>query len=286
MDQIDETPWSKDRRLVTDGYKLLAYLPRGRCAWNATLAALAYSARRRLAGAADLNVWASMHGVAASRRYAELGERRLAFWHGTSAVRAKKIREVGLFHKRGVWAATDPAIAHGYTRGRSRAFGAGSAMVVFVIDKNEWAARAERESGEVARFHESIPRECVEYVLWSDRIEFVGAEKLGSPKPWGAARFKRRSGKWVPRSRPPVRLDGQRSYRTLDEWLAASVERIVTALGSVAAAEVFSSLYATIDPWDALEHRRIFDALHALCGEGRIARGGARAFSARGAHGS
>ena len=268
-----ETDWQKNQRLVRLGFKDLEYLPTGRTAWNATLAALAFSARRHVAGSADLNVWAMMHGCPPSARYEELGGKGLVLWHGTTARRAEKIRERGLMHKRGVWAATDPRISHGFTRGRSRAFGAGSAMVVFLIDTDEWDGRAEAENEQIARFHESIPPECIEYILFSDRIDFCGQRKAAGPKPWTAARFKRRAGQWVPRSRPPVRLDASRSYRDLDEWLDESIRRILTALGPAAAIEVFASLYAMIDPWDALEHRAILAALERLCGPPRIGRG-------------
>jgi len=275
-----EVDWQKNDRLVRKGFKDLAYLPKGRSAWNTTLSAIAYSARRHVAGpeAADLNLWAAMHGCTPTARYVELGERGLVLWHGTTAARAEKIREHGLAHKRGVWAATDPRIAHGFTRGRSAAFGAGSAMVCFLIDKHEWDGRAQREHVEIARFHQSIPAECIEYILWSDRIEFCGERKARAPKPWGTARFKRSGGQWVPRSRPPVHFDAQRAYRNLDGWLDLSLRRILATFGTVAAVEVFSALYATIDPWDALEHRRVFEALERLCGPGRLGRGGTRTF--------
>jgi hypothetical protein len=273
--------WHKNAALVREGFADLVYLPRGRCAWNATLSAFAYSARRALAGAeaADLNLWAAMHACPPSARYEQLGDDRLVLWHGTSAQRAEKIRQHGLFSKGGVWAATEPRIAHGFTRGRSQAFGAGSAMIVLVISKDEWAGRAEAESDHIARFHQAIPPECIEYILWGDRIEFCGRRKAAGPKPWGVARFKRVGGRWVPHSRPPVRLDAQRSYGNLAEWLDASVRRILQTLGSASAGEVFSSLYATIDPWQALEHEQVFDALERLCGGGRPGRGGIRRFA-------
>ncbi|HUU60337.1 MAG TPA: hypothetical protein VMZ50_12390 [Phycisphaerae bacterium] len=67
----------------------------------------------------------------------------------------------------------------------------------------------------------------------------------------------------------------------MESWLELSIRRILKALGSAAAVEVFASLYATIDPWEALEHRRIFAALERLCGPGRQARGGVRRLSLR-----
>ncbi len=279
--------WHKDSSLARKGFRDLAYLPKGRCAWNMTLAAAAYAARRlvrerieqRPALTADLNLWAAMHGAPPSARYNDLGSDALVLWHGTSAQRAEKIRTRGLMHKRGVWATTDPLIAHGYTRGRSQAFQAGSAMICLVISKNEWDGRASLDSETIARFHESVPPECVEYILWSDRIEFRGQRKARSPGSWGAARFKKHRGRWVPQSKPPVRLDARRSYSDLDEWLTLSIRRIGEALGTFAAVEVFSCLYATIDPWDALTHRQVFDAIDRLCGRGGRIVGKIRLFS-------
>ena len=73
----------------------------------------------------------------------------------------------------------------------------------------------------------------------------------------------------MPLSQPPVRLDRDRSYSDLGEWLDLSIERILTFLGSAAAIEIFSSVYSTLDPWDALRHRDVFDAIERLCGEPR-----------------
>jgi hypothetical protein len=42
---------------------------------------------------------------------------------------------------------------------------------------------------------------------------------------------------------------------------------------TAAAIELFSSLYATIHPWDALTHDDIFRALEHLCDEPRQRRG-------------
>ena len=286
-DEAQAFQWGRDTALVRKGLRDLAYLPKGRCAWNMTLAAAAYAARRlvterverRPALTADLNLWAAMHGAPPSARYVELGRDALVLWHGTSAQRAEGIRTRGLMHKRGVWATSDPLIAHGFTRGRSRAFRAGSAMICLVMSKNEWDGRASLDSETIARFHESVPPECVEYILWGDRIEFCGPRRARSPGSWGAARFKKQHGRWVPTSRPPVRLDARRSYRDLDEWLALSIRRIGETLGTFAAVEVFSSLYATIDPWDALTHRQVFDAIDRLCGRGRRIVGQIRLFS-------
>jgi len=273
--------WRKNRKLERAGFEDLVYLPRSYAGWNATLAACAYSARRRAEGSADLSLWAVMHGCAASARYEELGDDALVLWHGTSAARAEKIREVGLIHKRGVWTTEDPNTAHGYTRGRSMQYQAGSAMVVLVMSRREWEGLAEREgNSDVLRFRTNIPRECLEYVLWDDHIEFVGPQRAKQPRPWGVARFKRQEGKWVPRAQPPVRLDEEHSYADFEGWLRLSFERIFRTLDTAAAIEVFASLYSTLDPWHALEHKRVLAALEEWCDPPKRARGGVPRFSA------
>jgi hypothetical protein len=85
--------------------------------------------------------------------------------------------------------------------------------------------------------------------------------------------FKKKEGRWVPLSRPPVRFDDEHAYSDLGEWLYLSIERILSTLGSACAIEVFSSLYATINPWEALEHAAIFTALERLCHVSRHRRG-------------
>ena len=274
--------WRKRRELVKSGFKDLAYLPRSRTGWNATLAAYAFAMRLKLDGRADLNRWAMMHGVAASAKVAGLGEDALVLWHGTSAERAEKIRTVGLFHKRGLWTTTDPPTANNFTRNRSTHFAAGSAMIVIVLDRRELEADIDYEpqghDGSILRFHRGLPADTVEYILFDDRIEFTGTEKASSPRSWGVARFKKAEGKWVPRSKPPVRLDAENTYGTFDEWLDLSVGRILTTLGAVCAVEVFSSLYATVDPWDVLVHDRILETLERLCGKPRQRKGGFRQF--------
>jgi len=270
-------PWRRNRKLVRGGFRDLAYLPRSRTGWNATLAAYAFSVRLKLDGRADLNRWAIMHGVAASGRCAELGNDALVLWHGTSAGRAEKIREVGLFHKRGLWTTTDPATAHNFTRNRSTRFDAGAAMIVVLLDRRELEPDVDYEpqgrDGSVLRFHRGLPPDVVEYILFDDRIEFVGVRKARLPKPWGVARFKKHEGRWVPRSKPPVRLDHERAYRTFDEWLDLSVRRVLDELSAACAIEVFSSLYATVDPTDALEHDRVLAKLEDLCAAPRQRKG-------------
>jgi len=178
---ITATDWRKDRDLVRQGLRDLQYLPKGRCAWNMTLAAVAYGARRVIREhvehvaprSADLNAWAARHGAPPSRRYAELGSDALVLWHGTSAVRAEKIHEHGLMCNRGVWATTNPMLAHGFARSRCRAFQAGSAVVALVLDQNAWDGRATLDSPTIARFRESIPRECIEYIVVHEMVHLL-----------------------------------------------------------------------------------------------------------------
>ncbi len=282
LQQPDEPPpgieWRKRRDLVRKGLKGLEYLPKSGTGWSMTMAAMAYSQQRR-AGRADLNRWAVMHGAAASGRYAELGSRALVLWHGTSAARADKIREVGLYPKKGVWATAEPSLAHSFSRNRGSAFAAGSAMFVLVFDREDIEIPFEM-AGEkdTLRFRSPVGPENFEYILWDDRIDFVGARRSRRPKPFGLARFKRVSGRWVPRSRPPVRLDAEHSYEDLRGWLDQSIRRVVTMQGGASAIEIFSSLYATIDPVEALRHDDIFDAMDRVCAAGRFERWGGRLF--------
>lgn len=267
--------WRKNRKLVRDGFRSLEYLPRSRTGWNATLAAYAYSVRRQIAETCDLNQWAVMHGCPASARYRELGEHALVLWHGTTASRAERIARYGLFHKRGVWATSEPKIAHGFSRFRGRAYRAGSAAVVLLLDRREVKSGVhyDEETAEVLRFRAALPAESIAYILWDDRIEFAGGQSVRELKPWGVARFKKKKGRWVPLSRPPVRLDDANSYSDLEEWLKLSIGRTFSTLGHAAAVEIFSTLYATIEPWEALEHDQIFGALERLCHASRHRRG-------------
>ena len=267
--------WRKHKKLVKRGFKDLMYLPRSRTGWNATLSAYAFSVRRSLAGEADLDLWATMHASPASVRYAELGKHALVLWHGTSAERGAKIETTGLFHKRGLWTTLDPKIAHGYARSRGSAFQAGSAMIVLVLDRREFVrdVHYEQRGPSILRFHRGLPAEAVEYILFDDRVEFTGERKAKHPKAWGVARFKKVEGTWMPRSKPPVRLDAERTYQSFDQWLTLSVRRILDTLGSACAIEIFSSLYATIDPTDALEHDHILETCERLCGKPKQRKG-------------
>jgi hypothetical protein len=221
-----------------------------------------------------------MHGCPASARYQELGEDALVLWHGTTARRAERIAQYGLFHKRGVWAALEPKIAHGFSRFRGRAYRAGSAAVVLLLDGREVRSGVhyDEETAEVLRFHSALPAESIEYILWDDRIEFLGPRRVRQPRPWGVARFKKKNGRWEPLSRPPVWFDAEHGYDDLGGWLHLSIERILSTLGSAAAIEIFSTLYATIEPWEALRHQAIFEALERLCRASRH-RSGVELFS-------
>jgi len=271
--------WSKRKKLIQQGYPDLVYLPRGRSEWSMTLSATEYSASRQIVEKPDLALWASMHGLPVSRRFLELGPRALVLWHGTSALRAEKIRKVGLFPKKGIWATAEPKLAHSFSRHRGATYSAGSAMLCLLFDRENMSVAVEpAREPETLRFRSPIDPEFIEYVLYDDRIDFVGGDRARRQACWGVSRFRRRGGRWATQSRPPVRLDDTYSYGSLEEWLDVSVVRILETLGSAAPIEIFSSLYATIDPWDALTHEMVFDAIERLCAKPRYGRGGFRVF--------
>jgi hypothetical protein len=139
--------------------------------------------------------------------------------------------------------------------------------VVLLLDGREVRSGVhyDEETAEVFRFRSALPAGSIEYILWDDRIEFLGEQRARQPRPWGVARFKKKSGRWEPLSRPPVRFDGEHGYHDLEGWLRLSIERILSELGSAAAIEIFSTLYATINPWEALRHEAILEVLERLC---------------------
>jgi len=266
-------PWSKNKRLVADGFADLEYLPKGRTEWDFTLASLAYGVRRDIARRPpDLNAWAARHGIPASARYQELGASALVLWHGTSRPRAEKIAEHGLFRKKGVWATLNPRISHGYCRSRSEPLEATGAVVCLVFDRRELAEGRDYDvegKGDVFRFHHCLPPDVVEYALVSDAIRFTGVRAASDPRPWRRAEFRRRSGQWVPVQRAPVRYSETASYSSVAEFAGLCLSRLLEELGPLTALEAFSSLHALIEPTDALEHDAVFDLLETTC----IARG-------------
>ena len=141
----------------------------------------------------------------------ELGRRALVLWHGTSAARAQRIRRVGLFPRKGVWATADPELTHSFCRGRADRHGAGSAVIVLLFDREDIPVAFEpARERDTLRFRSVLPPECIEYVLWEEWLEFVGSRCSRRPRQWGVCRFKKRHGRWVPRSRPPVRCQSSR----------------------------------------------------------------------------
>ena len=277
--------WKKDKKLASQGLGDLAYLPKGRCAWDCTLASLAYGARRLLLrGSPDLNAWAARHAVPASARYAALGDRALVLWHGTSCARAEKIAAHGLFAKGGLWTTTDPFISHSYCRGRSESFATQGAVVCIVLDRDNLVdgRDCQVEGGsDILRFHRGLPPEVVEYVLTHDQICFVGRDRARQPAPWPRAKFRKRGGDWVPVQKAPVRYADGASYSTVGQFAQTCLARMLAELGSVTAVEVFSALYATVDPWDAVEHDGVLALIEETCAPGRRKLQSFRTFRAR-----
>jgi hypothetical protein len=276
--------WKVNKKLVDEGYVDLKYLPKERCGWDMTLATLVYGIRMELENRSpDLNVWAASHGVSPSRRYVELGSDALVLWHGTSRERAEKIETHGLFRKRGLWTALNPQIAHSFCRARSGRFGTEGAVVCILLDRNtvkEGHDYSVEGRGDILRFHHRLPPDVVEYVLYHSKIEFTGELRASHPKPWGCARFKKREGKWIPLSTPPVHFSEGKYYSTLREWLELTVRRVFEEFGEVAALEVFSRVYSNVKPWEAVSHEEIFESLRQLS-EGHRIRQGLRLWGVR-----
>lgn len=260
--------WKKNHKLLDEGYHDLAYLPRERCGWDCTLASLAFALRREIQhGRIDLNAWATRHAVSASQRYAHLGASAWVLWHGTSRPRAEKIAAHGLFSKGGLWTTFNPRISHGYCRGRSDAFGTDGAVVCLVLDRRQFVEGRdhERENDDVIRFHHGLPSDAVEYLLLHEGIRFLGSARAADVSPWCGARFVRRSGRWTPMQKPPVRYSADAAYSTVEEFVALTIHRLLSEMDEVTALEIFSTLYATLAPWDALEHGQVLEAIDRGC---------------------
>ena len=264
-------PWSRNKALLEEGLRDLAYVPRGRCDWDCTLCCLAFGARLELARSADLASWAVRHGVPASKRYVELAGNALVLWHGTSRQRAQKIVEHGLFSKRGVWAAANPALPHGFCRCRSEQFSTEGAVVCIVLDRREVieGRHYEYEGGshDVYRFHQPIGSDAVQYLLTHEQVSFTGTQRARHPAPWPTSRFKRTGGRWVPRQQAPVRYGEQTAYSTPREFASLVISRLLQEQGSLAPIEAFSAVYSAVRPWDVIEHDQILQLLDGQCGK-------------------
>ena len=261
--------WQVNRKTIAAGFADLKYLPPTRGGWDATLACLAYGARMAIQRRCpDLNAWAARHGATPSGRYEELGDAALVLWHGTSRERAEKIRQHGLFHKRGLWTARDPATPHAFCRGRSERFGVEGAVLCLVLDRNSLVEGTDYtcdRTGNVYRFHHLLAPEVVEYVLVHEELHFAGDTRARHCQPWHIGRFKKREGVWTPAQHPPVRYDESTSYNSLPEFLAICLDRLLADLGDATSLEIFSTLYACVRPRDALEHQAIFDLIDRRC---------------------
>jgi len=265
--------WRKNQKRIDQGFADLVYLPRGRCAWDCTLASLAFGIRRQIEHPrADLNAWAARHGLPGSARWAELGEDAWVLWHGTSRPRAQKIAQHGLFSKRGLWATFDPHVSHSFCRGRADRYQTDGAVVCIVIDQRQFAENRDyqREDERIIRFHHGLPPDVVQYVLLHDQIQFTGRRRAAGIAPWMTGQFLRRGGAWVPVQRPPVRYSADASYDDLEQFARLTIQRLLAELDHITALEVFSTLYATVRPWDALEHERILQWLADCCEHGRL----------------
>jgi hypothetical protein len=261
--------WRKNRRLADGGLKDLEYVPRDRHGWDCTLACLAYGARREIERRApNLNAWATRHGAPPSARYEAIGPTAWVLWHGTTRERAERITEHGLFHFKGLWTTFEPRIAHGFCRGRSDRFATQGAMVCLALDGGELVEGRDYDiegAGNVVRFHGRIGPEVVEYVLLHDEVRFTGQERASGPPPWRSARLKRQGVGWTPVQQRPVRYSDNEAYSSVEEFVELTSRRLFGELGPVAAIELYSTLYALIQPWDALSHEDVLSLLETRC---------------------
>jgi len=265
--------WTRNKRAVGEGFPDLEYMPKDRSGWDCTLASLAYALRLAVdRRPPDLSAWAWAHGVPASARNAELGDSALVLWHGTSAVRAEKIRLHGLAHKGGVWTTTNPVISHSFCRSRSNRFDLPGAVVCIVVDKGplEEGRHYSREgNGDVYRFHASVPPELVEYILTPDRIAFTGSARARDPSPLPQARFKRRGGEWIPVQNAPQFYPAGQTYSKVGEYCRLCLGQLFTRWQSLSALEIFSCLYSCVQPGEALTHEDLFGLLEDACASAR-----------------
>ena len=266
-------PWTKNRRMIADGWRDLEYLPKGRCAWHCTLAAPAYRADL-LPGRLQtgLNAWAARHGLPAGGAFTDIGPEALVLWHGTSLQRSRQILQHGLFHKRGLWTTFDPAMAHSYCRWRSSQYDTEGAVVCLVLDPDtitEGVDYSTEATGRILRFHHRLPADAVQYVLEPEDIRFTGAERDRNLSPWPRARFKRQGGHWAPVQKSPARYSETESYSTVEQFAKLCLCRLLQEVGVTTAMEVFSVLYALISPWSALSHDAVFRLVEQMCAPGR-----------------
>ncbi|MHC5059428.1 MAG: hypothetical protein ACYTKD_32655 [Planctomycetota bacterium] len=177
-----------------------------------------------------------------------------------------------------------PNVPHGFCRGRSERYGDEGAVVCIVVDRAELVEgrdyEAEGDTG-ILRFQHGLPPEVVEYVLVHDEIRFTGPERARLPAPWPGAAFKRSGGRWATAQKSPVRYAPGSSYSTPREFVALCVDRLLAGLGDVTALEVFSSVYAAVEPRDVVTHADIFQVLEERCAPAR-SRGRWRLFRAPG----
>jgi len=268
-------PWKRSKSDLAHDFPDLAFVPRGKSAWDCTLAGLAYGVRMDIPQALpDLNAWAARHGIPGSKLYETLGDAAMVLWHGTSRQRAEKITEHGLFHKRGLWAARHPNVPHSFCRMRSDRFGTEGAMVCLVLDRTQLTEGRDFQvetNGNIVRFHHGLPPDVVQYVLIREEIRYAGSGQASESRPWPGARFKHSSGQWLPLQRSPVRFSESQTFSTLPEYERLCICKILNELNGASPLEVLSALYSLVTPWESLRHGDILELLESLSSQTRSA---------------
>ena len=69
----------------------------------------------------------------------------------------------------------------------------------------------------------------------------------------------------MPVQRTPVRYSEAADYSTLQGFCRLCIRRLLTEMTEVAALEVFSTLYAAVDPREALTHSDILSLIEESC---------------------
>jgi hypothetical protein len=65
--------------------------------------------------------------------------------------------------------------------------------------------------------------------------------------------------------KPPVRYSDAAAYTSATEFAALCIDRLLLELGEITALEMFSTVYSTIDPWEAIAHSELLDLVDRKC---------------------
>jgi hypothetical protein len=236
--------------------------------WDLTLIARCYECLKSRFGELDLNEFATLFGAAPSALHARTRGRNLVLWHGTSVARAEKILEHGFAHFKGVWMDEQTGIPFAFAQDRARQFDAKPAICVSVIDLDLFREGQDFywEAGEhVVVFRHEVPPWVVQYLITSQGIRFVGETRAQGPAIQPRVRFVKRDGGWAVPSQNPVLFRGKEPFRTTGEWLPLFCRHYLTTYGEADPVEIFTAVYASIHPQEAISRKDMLGCLVAHC---------------------